>query len=218
MIFSTTIARPLQLVTRFLQWSSAVIVMGLTSYFIKQGPKGQHLIYQEVIAVLSVVFFIPAFISPFLPSALSKFVLLIDVIFSYLWLTAFIFAAQDYNEHSCYFNAPPGISCSRKKANEAFIFLALYVCFFLSLYSSHKYAYYPASSPPSSSLTPVPYQALTYDHLSIFTFFGMFLEVAGLWAYRKENAAAAPVHEKHEPGARAPLDAPVEQSAPAGTV
>ncbi|CEJ61614.1 hypothetical protein PMG11_10144 [Penicillium brasilianum] len=177
MIFSTTIARPLQLVTRFLQWSSAVIVMGLTSYFIKQGPKGQHLIYQEVIAVLSVVFFIPAFISPFLPSALSKFVLLIDVIFSYLWLTAFIFAAQDYNEHSCYFNAPPGISCSRKKANEAFIFLAF-----------------------------------------IFTFFGMFLEVAGLWAYRKENAAAAPVHEKHEPGARAPLDAPVEQSAPAGTV
>lgn len=49
MIFSTAIARPLQLVTRTLQWSSAVIVMGLTSYFIKQGPKGQHLIYQEVI-------------------------------------------------------------------------------------------------------------------------------------------------------------------------
>lgn len=49
MIFSTAIARPLQLVTRTLQWSSAVIVMGLTSYFIKQGPKGQHIIYQEVI-------------------------------------------------------------------------------------------------------------------------------------------------------------------------
>jgi hypothetical protein len=49
MIFSTTIARPLQLVTRTLQWSSAVIVMGLTSYFIKLGPTGQHIIYQEVI-------------------------------------------------------------------------------------------------------------------------------------------------------------------------
>lgn len=49
MIFSTAISRPLQLVTRALQWSSAVIVMGLTSYFIKQGPKGQHIIYQEVI-------------------------------------------------------------------------------------------------------------------------------------------------------------------------
>ena len=49
MTFSTAISRPLQLVARALQWSSAVIVMGLTSYFIKVGPKGQHLIYQEVI-------------------------------------------------------------------------------------------------------------------------------------------------------------------------
>lgn len=49
MMFSTAIARPLQLVIRTLQWSSAVIVMGLTSYFIARGPKGQHIIYQEVI-------------------------------------------------------------------------------------------------------------------------------------------------------------------------
>lgn len=95
------------------------------------------------------VFFIPAFISPFLPTTLSKFVLVIDVIFSYLyaspshpvqstpepiqkltpnsWLTAFIFTAQDYNWHLCYFHAPPGVSCNTKFANEAFIFLALYV-------------------------------------------------------------------------------------------
>jgi hypothetical protein len=177
MAFSTIISRPLQLATRALQWCSAVIVMGLTSYFISKGPHGQHIIYQEVIvryrfpgfpthiqswkeyeanleiqAVLSVVFFLPAFISPFFPSALSRFVLVIDVIFSYLyaspppnpiqsspnhndnqkltqnsWLTAFIFAAQDYNWHLCYFHSPPGISCGRKHANEAFIFLALYV-------------------------------------------------------------------------------------------
>jgi hypothetical protein len=127
MIFSTAIARPLQLVTRTLQWSSAVIVMGLTSYFIKQGPKGQHLIYQEVIvcpvlfsfalplvqfkihtsnrkltqsfqAVLSVAFFLPAFISPFLPTALSKFVLLIDVVFSYLY--AYIFPGYGFHRES----------------------------------------------------------------------------------------------------------------------
>jgi len=36
-------------------------------------------------AVLSVAFFLPAFISPFLPKALSKFVLAIDLIFSYLY-------------------------------------------------------------------------------------------------------------------------------------
>ncbi|PYH97483.1 hypothetical protein BO71DRAFT_318317 [Aspergillus ellipticus CBS 707.79] len=122
--------RPAQLVTRFMQWASAVIVMGITSYFIHKGPRGQHIIYQEVIAVLSVVFFLPAFVSPFMPHALSKFVLGIDLVFSYLWLTSFIFAAQDYNWHNCFFDSPPGISCSKKKANEAFIFLAFIFTFF----------------------------------------------------------------------------------------
>ncbi|KAJ5272881.1 hypothetical protein N7478_008006 [Penicillium angulare] len=49
MRFSSKIARPLQLVTRALQWSSSVIVMGLTSYFIMKGPHGQHILYQDVI-------------------------------------------------------------------------------------------------------------------------------------------------------------------------
>ncbi|RAK99324.1 uncharacterized protein BO80DRAFT_128026 [Aspergillus ibericus CBS 121593] len=129
-MFSSTVARPLQLVIRFMQWASAVIVMGITSYFIHRGPRGQHIIYQEVISTMSVVFFLPAFVSPFLPKALSKFVLGIDVIFSYLWLTAFVFAAQDYNWRPCLFNAPPGVSCSKKRANEAFIFLTFIFTFF----------------------------------------------------------------------------------------
>lgn len=52
---------------------------------------------------------------------------LTDVVIMCRWLTAFIFSAQDYNWHSCYANAPPGMACSRKKANESFIFLTLYV-------------------------------------------------------------------------------------------
>ncbi|KAF7161049.1 hypothetical protein CNMCM5623_006726 [Aspergillus felis] len=155
-MFSSAVARPLQLITRVLQWSSAVVVMGITSYFIHLGPRGEHLIYQEVISTLSVAFFLPAFVSPFMPTALSKFVLAIDIIFSYLWLTAFIFAAQDYNEEDCYFNAPPFVDCSKKKANESFIFLAFF-----------------------------------------FTFVGMFLEIASLSAYRRENV---PVREKTGPG------------------
>ncbi|RHZ56427.1 uncharacterized protein CDV56_107620 [Aspergillus thermomutatus] len=158
-MFSSSVARPLQLITRVMQWSSAVIVMGITSYFIHRGPRGQHIIYQEVISTMSVVFFLPAFISPFMPTALSKFVLAIDVIFSYLWLTAFIFAAQDYNLNNCYLHAPPFLDCSKKKANEAFIFLAFF-----------------------------------------FTFAGMFLEVASLWASRRESAPA-PLREKNGHGA-----------------
>lgn len=37
------------LVNRFLQWSSAVIVMGLTSYFLHRGLRNQHTKYTEVI-------------------------------------------------------------------------------------------------------------------------------------------------------------------------
>ncbi|KAJ5773716.1 hypothetical protein N7457_008612 [Penicillium paradoxum] len=178
MAFSTAIARPLQLATRTLQWISAVIVMGLTSYFLHHGPHGQHMIYQEVIAVSSVIFFIPAFISPFLPSALSRFVLVIDVIFSYLWLTAFIFAAQDYSTNRCSSTKPFGINCRHKRANESFIFVAF-----------------------------------------ILTFFGVFIEVAALWAHRKEtNTAERSVTEeqKAETEARPPLDAPA--AAPVGNV
>lgn len=47
------ILRPLQLVNRVLQWCSTVIVLGLTSYFISKGPRGQHITYQEVIVCLA---------------------------------------------------------------------------------------------------------------------------------------------------------------------
>ncbi|KAL4914403.1 membrane-associating domain-containing protein [Aspergillus aurantiobrunneus] len=139
---SAALVRPAMLIARALQWASAVIVMGITSYFIHKGPRGQHIIYQEVISVLSVVFFLPAFLSPFMPNMLSRFVFIIDVVFSYLWITAFIFAAQDYNWNNCYLNAPPGMNCSRKRANEAFIFLAFIFTFFgmlLELFSLWSY-------------------------------------------------------------------------------
>ncbi|KAJ5195533.1 uncharacterized protein N7498_008971 [Penicillium cinerascens] len=97
-----------------MQWLSAVIVMGITSYFVHNWPKGEHTIYQEVIvcqldipkslfkrpatltwfqSTVSVAFFLPAFVSPFMPNLFTRFVTPIDIIFSYLWLTASIFAA-----------------------------------------------------------------------------------------------------------------------------
>ena len=51
-MLSSTLTRPLQLVTRVLQWSSAVIVMGITSYFINKGPRGLSITYQEIIVCL----------------------------------------------------------------------------------------------------------------------------------------------------------------------
>ena len=107
------------------------------------------------------------------------------------WLTAFIFAAQDYNWHQCFLNAPPGLGCSRKRANEAFIFLALYAS--LSLF-----------------LPPILHKAvgipglITVGWNSIFTFFGMLLELLSLWSYRQEDRASAPEREKNGHAAAPP--------------
>lgn len=61
------------------------------------------------------------------------------------------------------------------------------------------------------------FDKLNADRISIFTLLGGLLEVAGLVAYKKENAPN-PVHEKTTPGGRQPLDAPADTQTPAGTV
>jgi len=124
MAMTDTLLGPGLMAARFLQWASAVIVMGITSYFIHKFPKGQHVIYEEVIAVLSVAFFIPGLLSAFVKT-IGRFSLLIDIVFSYLWLTSFIFMAQDYNWHGCGATAPGG-KCALAKASESFAFLAFF--------------------------------------------------------------------------------------------
>lgn len=125
-VLQSTLSRPLLLATRTLQWVSSVIAMGFYAYFVHRQHHGVHIIFNLVISVLSVVFFIPAFLSPFRSTLLSKWVVIIDTIFSYLWLTAFIFAAQSYNYGDVYFNAPFGVKVSVKHAAEAFTFLAFF--------------------------------------------------------------------------------------------
>ncbi|WEW59208.1 hypothetical protein PRK78_004677 [Emydomyces testavorans] len=125
MAFGTPLSAGL-LLMRLLQWVSAVIVMGIVSYFIHKGPKGTHLIYEEVIAVLSVAFFLPGLISPFMPRV-GWLAFPVDLIFSYLWLTSFIFASQDYSAGAnCLAHSPPGIGCRIKHASQAFIFIAFF--------------------------------------------------------------------------------------------
>ncbi|EEH39118.2 hypothetical protein PAAG_01580 [Paracoccidioides lutzii Pb01] len=122
-----TVLRGLLFFIRVIQWTSAVIVMGIVSYFLRRFPRGLHTKYEEVIAVLSVVFFIPGLVSPFFPQV-GGVAFPVDIIFSYLWLTSFIFTAQDYNENPCLLFGPPGARCSTKHANEAFTFLAFFAC------------------------------------------------------------------------------------------
>ena len=132
-------------------------------------------------AVVSVVAFLPAFVAPFLSNPFKDFVLFIDVVFSYLWvknicrisnqpeltlvrwITAFIFAAVNYNQNNCHLNAPPGVVCSKKWALEAFVFLTLWV--------------FPVSH----------FLHVLTSIYSIFTFFALFIETLSLWKERKDQ-------------------------------
>jgi len=83
------------------------------------------LIYEIVIAALTTFFWLPSFFLPWM-SFYRQHYLPLNFIFSYLWLTAFVFAALDYNRHNCLANSPLFGSCALKYANEAFIFLAFF--------------------------------------------------------------------------------------------
>lgn len=117
------IAKTIVSASHALAWISSVIVLGITAYYINSYRHDHHLIFELVIATLFTAFWLPSFILPFL-GAYRRWYLPANFIFSYLWLTAFIFAAQDYNRGNCYLNAPRFGRCSLKRANQAFIFLA----------------------------------------------------------------------------------------------
>ncbi|KAI5295511.1 hypothetical protein KEM52_001173 [Ascosphaera acerosa] len=125
---SSSLAKFAVMASHGLQWCSDVIVMGISAYFINKYEKGQHTKFDIIISTIGVVFHLPGLVSPFI-SALSWIALPMDIIWSYLYLTGFIFAAQDYNLHDCKVNGPPGASCSKKRGMESFLFLG----FFFSL-------------------------------------------------------------------------------------
>ncbi|RYP93227.1 hypothetical protein DL770_000702 [Monosporascus sp. CRB-9-2] len=86
---------PFLLFSNIVIWCSAVIVMGIVSYFISQSTYavGRLLIYTEVIAVLTVAFFVASFLLGKSPG----YSLLFNIIFSYLWLVAVVFTAESWS-------------------------------------------------------------------------------------------------------------------------
>ncbi|KAM7192722.1 hypothetical protein V8F33_008183 [Rhypophila sp. PSN 637] len=119
---------PLFMATNILIWISAVIVMGIVSYFIslvngQYSYIGDHLVYLEVISVLTVAFFLVAF---FL-GTYHGYILLFNLIFSYLWLVAVVFTTIDYTNSSS----------SLGKTVEAFSYIAFFLLLFNVLYSWH---------------------------------------------------------------------------------
>ncbi|ETI22101.1 hypothetical protein G647_06172 [Cladophialophora carrionii CBS 160.54] len=119
--------RPAILANHWLHWISSIIVLGISAYFIAHYNHNTHLVYWVTIAAIDALIYLPALFLPALGSY-KGYLAPAAWIFSYLWLTAFIFSAQDYN-----FNAfgcprsPSGVNkCGLKKTLEAFAFLAFF--------------------------------------------------------------------------------------------
>jgi hypothetical protein len=104
-------------VLRVLQWVSAAIVMGISSYFISVGPRHQHALYWEILVSLTrsthhsrvvkltlqsvisvVIFFFVSVLSYLLFWNMERFawayyvVFAVDYAFSYLWVTPVLYA------------------------------------------------------------------------------------------------------------------------------
>ncbi|KAI0380884.1 hypothetical protein F5Y04DRAFT_256917 [Hypomontagnella monticulosa] len=117
---------PFFLVSNALIWISAVIVMGILSYYINEsnGTVGNHIIYEEVISVLTVAFFLISFFIGTYPG----YILLFNVIFSYLWLVSVVFTAEDWSSD---------YASALSHTVEAFSFIAFFFLLFNVIYDWH---------------------------------------------------------------------------------
>ncbi|KYK58931.1 hypothetical protein DCS_00058 [Drechmeria coniospora] len=131
MAHGTGTFRALASFCHFMIFASAAIVMGIISYFLSQYPfRGSHVVYQEVISVITVAFYMVAMILPCFKSYEGYF-LPLNFFFSYLWLTSFIFSVNDWSGNLCRRDiyGEPGLDgerCSLKRTVESFNFFAFF--------------------------------------------------------------------------------------------
>ncbi|OAA35901.1 MARVEL-like domain protein [Cordyceps fumosorosea ARSEF 2679] len=121
--------RVLAFVNHLIVWVSSLIVTGILSYFLSKYSlsNNTHVIYEEVIAVITLAFWIPAMVLPIV-GKYGGHLWPFNLIFSYLWLTAFIFSAQDWSRGRCTFSDFFS-RCGLKRTVIAFNFFAFFFLF-----------------------------------------------------------------------------------------
>ncbi|KAF1349484.1 hypothetical protein EJ07DRAFT_139910 [Lizonia empirigonia] len=124
---SNRLHRPLLAANHALHLISSLIVLGISAYFIHKYTRNTHLVYWVALAAIDVFLYIPALALPALKTY-KGYLAPLAWILSYLWLTAFIFAAQDYEHNGgCAVNSPRFVNkCSLKRTLEAFAFIAFF--------------------------------------------------------------------------------------------
>lgn len=121
---SNKMHRPALLANDVLHFISSLIVMSIAAYFIAAYGHNTHIRYWVALGAISSLIFL---VAQFLPALKSYkgYLAPLHWILSYLWLTAFIFAAQDYDFGNCVLNSPALVNkCKLKWTLQAFSFLA----------------------------------------------------------------------------------------------
>lgn len=87
MVFiSGSTLRPLLFSARLLQWASAVVVMGIASYYIHNYGTNEHIIYEEVIATTATAFYLIPLFTTFL-KRWTWHAIPLDLAYSYLYVS-----------------------------------------------------------------------------------------------------------------------------------
>ncbi|KKA31006.1 hypothetical protein TD95_004635 [Thielaviopsis punctulata] len=110
----------------FLVFCSAVINCGIFSYFLHAyKDRNVRLVYMQVIPTITMAFYLFLQFLPFLPKY-RGWMMPVNLVFSYLWLTGFVFAAEEYSTLGCSWHSPFETGrCALKHAGEAFHFIGL---------------------------------------------------------------------------------------------
>ncbi|KAK4184438.1 hypothetical protein QBC35DRAFT_391737 [Podospora australis] len=119
----TGLAAPV-LASTALAWISSVIVMGILAYLVSEGWRGSVVIYTLVVSVLTTVVYLAAFFLARYPG----YILLFNLIFSYLWIVVFAFLAHYWTDSGS----------ALLHAAEAFSFLAFFFLFVNVLLDWHS--------------------------------------------------------------------------------
>jgi len=120
---SNKMHRPAITANHALHWISSLIVLGISAYFIHKFHHNTHLIYWVTLAAIDAFLYTPAMLLP-ASKSYKGYLAPLAWILSYLWLTAFIFSAQDYN-YGSYAHSPAGVNKPHLKHTlEAFAFIA----------------------------------------------------------------------------------------------
>ncbi|KAK0742587.1 hypothetical protein B0T18DRAFT_430033 [Schizothecium vesticola] len=123
--------------------SSAILTGILSHFFHKHHGRGTHLIYNEVIAVLTLFFYLFAVVLPIIKSYRGH-LLPLNLILSYLWLTSLIFTSQDWAGGRCRYNTfNMGLSthCGLKHTAMAFFIIGFSTLFLNTIIEAYMWAF-----------------------------------------------------------------------------